>query len=52
MDRAELYRRNADQADRQAVKARSDMERRAFEEIAKGWRELEEQALLAAKVGR
>jgi hypothetical protein len=42
MDRAETYRKNAEQAERQASLATNEIERAAYGRIAQGWRDLEE----------
>jgi hypothetical protein len=52
MNRAEQYRINAEEAERAARQARSDDERRAYEKIAAGWRDLERQNEEAVRRGR
>lgn len=42
MDRAETYRKNAEKAERQARLVTSEVERAAYAQIARGWRDLEE----------
>jgi hypothetical protein len=51
MDRAETYRRKAEEAERQAASAPSPVEREAFKKIAQHWRDLEADVLRSEKRG-
>jgi hypothetical protein len=45
MDRAETYRKNADEAERHAQLSADEVERAAYRRIAEGWRDLEQNEL-------
>ena len=40
MGREDEYRRNAEEAERSAANAKTDQEREAYQQIARGWRDL------------
>lgn len=49
MERAEEYRKRAEEAERLASRAESEVERTAYRRIAQGWRDLEGAARHAGK---
>lgn len=51
MTRADEYKAKAEEAERQASKATSDVERTAYWRIAQGWRDLEAAARASRKRG-